>query len=116
MRNLSLETYQVPFEFHALPLFASDVHADMLHIRPGEALAVNFHLLLHHIPDESASTSNHRDRLIRMVKGLAPTVVTLVEQESNTNTSRFFPRFLETLSYYIIQIHYYKSSILWGRH
>jgi len=94
------ETYQVPFEFHALPVFASDVHADMLDIRPGEALAVNFHLLLHHIPDESVGTSNHRDRLIRMVKGLAPTVVTLVEQESNTNTSRFFPRFLETLSYY----------------
>jgi hypothetical protein len=43
---------------------------------------------------------NHRDRLLRMVKSLSPKVVTLVEQECNTNTSPFLPRFLEMLSYY----------------
>uniref|UniRef100_A0A0D6R096 Uncharacterized protein n=1 Tax=Araucaria cunninghamii TaxID=56994 RepID=A0A0D6R096_ARACU len=94
------ESYQVPFEFHALPVFGSDVYAHMLDIRPEEALAVNFPLQLHHMPDESVSTSNHRDRLLRMVKGLAPNVVTLVEQEANTNTAPFLPRFMETLSYY----------------
>ncbi|PKI64222.1 hypothetical protein CRG98_015409 [Punica granatum] len=52
------------------------------------------------MPDESVSTLNHRDRLLRMVKGLSPKVVTLVEQESNTNTAPFFPRFVETLNYY----------------
>ncbi|CBI33230.3 unnamed protein product, partial [Vitis vinifera] len=31
---------------------------------------------------------------------LQPKVVTLVEQESNTNTSAFLPRFVETLDYY----------------
>lgn len=94
------ETYQVPFEFHALPVFGPDVYASMLDVRAGEALAVNFPLQLHHMPDESVSTSNHRDRILRMVKGLAPNVVTLVEQEANTNTAPFFPRFVETLSYY----------------
>ncbi|KAJ6723812.1 SCARECROW-LIKE TRANSCRIPTION FACTOR PAT1 [Salix koriyanagi] len=71
-----------------------------LGVRRGEALAVNFAFVLHHMPDESVSTQNHRDRVLRLVKSLSPKVVTLVEQESNTNTAAFFPRFLETLNYY----------------
>ncbi|GAB4846034.1 DNA topoisomerase 2-associated protein pat1 [Ancistrocladus abbreviatus] len=50
--------------------------------------------------DESVSTWNHRDGLLRLVKSLSPKVVTLIEQESNTNTTPFFPHFLETLDYY----------------
>eukprot|EP01018_Ginkgo_biloba_P017648 Gb_31684 [translate_table: standard] len=94
------EICKVPFEFHAVPVLGPDVQAYMLKVRPGYALAVNFAFQLHHMPDESVSTSNHRDRLLRMVKGLAPKVVTLAEQESNTNTAPFFPRFMEALSYY----------------
>ncbi|GAB4830745.1 DNA topoisomerase 2-associated protein pat1 [Ancistrocladus abbreviatus] len=76
------------------------VEEQNLGVRPGEALAVNFPYMLHHMPDESVSTANHRDRLLRLVKSLSPKVVTLVEQESNTNTAPFFHRFLETLDYY----------------
>ncbi|KAK1318010.1 Scarecrow-like transcription factor PAT1 [Acorus calamus] len=94
------ESCKVPFEFHALDMSGCDVQLEHLKVRQGEALAVNFAFQLHHMPDESVSTSNHRDRLLRLIKGLSPTVVTLVEQESNTNTSPFFPRFLETLDYY----------------
>ena len=72
----------------------------MLDIRPGEALAVNFTLQLHHTPDESVDVNNPRDGLLRMVKGLSPKVTTLVEQESNTNTTPFLTRFMETLDYY----------------
>ncbi|KAI4322841.1 hypothetical protein L6164_022496 [Bauhinia variegata] len=36
-----------------------------------------------------------------MVKSLSPKVTTLVEQESNTNTTPFFYRFTETLDYYL---------------
>ncbi|KAK8943004.1 Scarecrow-like transcription factor PAT1 [Platanthera zijinensis] len=90
----------VPFEFHAVPLSGGDVRAEHLGVQPGEALAVNFPYQLHHMPDESVSTENHRDRILRMVKGLAPKVVTLVEQESNTNTAPFFQRFVETMDYY----------------
>ncbi|XP_059662901.1 scarecrow-like transcription factor PAT1 [Cornus florida] len=92
--------FKVPFEFHAAAISACDVQLVNLRIRPGEALAVNFAFMLHHMPDESVSTQNHRDRLLRLVKSLSPKVVTLVEQESNTNTAAFFPRFLETLNYY----------------
>lgn len=94
------ESCQVPFEFHAAAICGSEVELGNLGIRPREAIAVNFPFVLHHMPDESVSTENHRDRLLRLVRSLSPKVVTLVEQESNTNTAPFFLRFCETLSYY----------------
>ncbi|GMY09694.1 scarecrow-like transcription factor PAT1 [Fagus crenata] len=94
------ESFNVPFEFHAAAMSGCEVQLENLVVRPGEALAVNFAFMLHHMPDESVSTQNHRDRLLRLVKSLSPKVVTLVEQESNTNTAAFYPRFLETLNYY----------------
>lgn len=95
------DSCKVPFEFHAAALSGSEVEVQDLGVRPGEALAVNFPLVLHHMPDESVGTHNHRDRLLRLVKSLSPKVVTLIEQESNTNTAPFYHRFLETLRYYL---------------
>lgn len=94
------ESFKVPFEFHAASMSGCEVQPEDLGIQPGEALAVNFAFVLHHMPDESVSTENPRDRLLRLVKSLNPKVVTLVERESNTNTAAFYPRFLETLDYY----------------
>ncbi|XP_051215166.1 chitin-inducible gibberellin-responsive protein 2 [Lolium perenne] len=92
--------YKVPFEFCSLAIAGDEVEEKHLGVRAGEALAVNFTLELHHIPDETVSTANHRDRILRLVKSLSPKVLTLVEQESNTNTAPFVPRFAETLDYY----------------
>ncbi|KAL7607640.1 scarecrow-like protein 13 [Lactuca sativa] len=94
------EANGVPFEFHAAAISGSEVNWVNLRVYQGEALAVNFPYMLHHMPDESVSTVNHRDRLIRLVKSLSPKVVTLLEQESNTNTSSFSKRFEEALEYY----------------
>lgn len=94
------ENFKVPFVFHAAPMAACEVQVENLGIQSGEALAVNFAFMLHRMPDESVSTENHRDRLLRMVKSLSPKVVTLVEHELNTNTAAFYPRFLEALDYY----------------
>ncbi|KAL3585083.1 hypothetical protein D5086_011950 [Populus alba] len=94
------ESCNVPFEFHDVAMDGSEVQLEHLRVQPGEAVVVNFPYVLHHMPDESVDTWNHRDRLIRMVKSLSPKIVTLVEQESNTNTKPFFPRFIETLDYY----------------
>ncbi|XWS27913.1 hypothetical protein CRYUN_Cryun25bG0021000 [Craigia yunnanensis] len=93
--------FNIPVEFHGVPVFAPDITRDMLDVRSGEALAVNFPLQLHHTPDESVDVNNPRDGLLRMVKSLSPKVTTLVEQESNTNTAPFLPRFIETLEYYL---------------
>ncbi|KAK6134935.1 hypothetical protein DH2020_031313 [Rehmannia glutinosa] len=68
------EKFNIPVEFHPVPVFAPDITREMLDVRPGEALA---------------------DGEITF-----PKVVTLVEQESNTNTAPFLPRFVETLDYY----------------
>ncbi|KAL2476019.1 Scarecrow-like transcription factor PAT1 [Abeliophyllum distichum] len=99
--SIIAESCKVPFEFHAVPISACDVESEHLKVQPGEAVAVNFALMLHHMPDESVTTKNHRDRILRMVKNMSPKVVTLIEQESNTNTAPFFPRFMETLDYYL---------------
>ncbi|GJW93333.1 scarecrow-like protein 21 [Tanacetum coccineum] len=88
------KAYNVPFEFN------TEVGLKSVRAQPGESLAVNFAYVLHQMPDESVSTRNDRDRILRLVKSMKPKVVTLVEQESNTNTSPFYPRFLEALDYY----------------
>ncbi|KAG4384479.1 hypothetical protein AAZX31_13G268200 [Glycine max] len=98
---LMSEKFGIPVEFHGVPVFAPNVTREMLDIRPGEALAVNFPLQLHHTADESVHVSNPRDGLLRLVRSLSPKVTTLVEQESNTNTTPFFNRFIETLDYYL---------------
>ncbi|CAA3013134.1 scarecrow-like transcription factor PAT1 [Olea europaea subsp. europaea] len=99
--SMIAESCKVPFKFCAMPISACDVESEHLEVQPGEALAVNFALMLHHMPDESVTIQNHRDRILKMVKNLSPKVVTLVEQESDTNTAPFFPRFMETLDYYL---------------
>ncbi|EMS57478.1 hypothetical protein TRIUR3_30897 [Triticum urartu] len=90
----------LPFEFNAVNAASHEVTLEHLDIRKGEAIAVNFAYQLHHTPDESVCIENHRDRILRMVKSLSPRVVTLVEQEANTNTAPFFSRYMETLDYY----------------
>lgn len=99
LANMSRK-FNIPLEFTPLAVYGPDVKREMLDVRPGEALAVNFTLQLHHTPDESVDVNNPRDGLLRMVKGLSPKVTTLVEQESNTNTTPFLTRFAETLDYY----------------
>lgn len=94
------EDLGVPFEFRAVAAKTGDVTPSMLDCRPGEALVVNFAFQLHHMPDESVSTVNQRDRLLRMVKSMKPKLVTVVEQDVNTNTAPFFPRFVEVYNYY----------------
>nr|XP_043620534.1 scarecrow-like transcription factor PAT1 [Erigeron canadensis] len=94
------ESCKVPFEFYGVPVSVSDIEIQHLRVQPGEALAVNCALVLHHLPDETVHPQNHRDRLIRLIKSLSPKVVTLVEQESDVNTTNFFSRFQEAFSYY----------------
>ncbi|KAK2974542.1 hypothetical protein RJ640_007386 [Escallonia rubra] len=99
LENLA-EVLEVPFEFQAVAADTAVVTPAMLDCRPGEALVVNFAFQLHHMPDESVSTVNQRDQLLRMVKGLNPKLVTVVEQDVNTNTAPFLPRFAEAYNYY----------------
>ncbi|KAH7416356.1 hypothetical protein KP509_14G087500 [Ceratopteris richardii] len=92
---------EVPFEFRPLQMTdVSEMEGYMLESREGEALAVNFSFHLHRMPDESVSTVNPRDSLLRKVKAMHPKVVTLVEHDANTNTTPFYTRFVEALAYF----------------
>jgi hypothetical protein len=73
----------------------------MLGCQSDEALIVNFAYQLHHMPDESVSTVNERDLLLRMVKGLGPKLVTVIEHDVNTNTAPFFTRFVISYAHFL---------------
>lgn len=95
------QSCNIPFEFNAVRVPACEVHLEDLDLRPYEAVAVNFAISLHHVPDESVNNHNHRDRLLRLAKHLSPKVVTLVEQELSTNNAPFLQRFVETMNYHL---------------
>jgi hypothetical protein len=86
--------------FNVVSCRLSELSRESLGCGPEEALAVNFAFKLYRMPDESVSTENPRDELLRRVKGLGPRVVTIVEQEMNTNTAPFMARVNESCSYY----------------
>ncbi|KAJ8752478.1 hypothetical protein K2173_004766 [Erythroxylum novogranatense] len=49
----------------------------------------------------SVDMTNPSDGLLRMVKSLNPKLTIFVEQESNTNTTPFLARFVETVEFYL---------------
>lgn len=94
------ERLRVPLEFNVVSQRLGELSRDSLGCEADELVAVNFAFKMFRMPDESVSTENPRDELLRRVKGLAPRVVSLVEQELNTNTAPFMARFNETCAYY----------------
>lgn len=90
----------VGLEFNVVSQKLSELNRESLGCEPDEPIAVNFAFKLYSMPDESVSTDNPRDELLRRVKGLSPRVVTLVEQELNTNTAPFMARVNESCAYY----------------
>ncbi|EOA13036.1 hypothetical protein CARUB_v10026035mg [Capsella rubella] len=77
-----------------------DLSRESLGCDPDEPLAVNLAFKLYRVPDESVCTENPRDELLRRVKGLNPRVVTIVEQEMNSNTAPFLGRVSESCACY----------------
>ncbi|KAB2055088.1 hypothetical protein ERO13_A11G011600v2 [Gossypium hirsutum] len=107
------ESYGVSLKFNVISgLKLSDLSRDSLVIEQDEPLAVNFAFKLYRMPDESVSVENPRDELLRRVKGLAPRVVTLVEQEMNTNTAPFALRVGEACGYYGALFDSVESTVL----
>ncbi|WVY97793.1 hypothetical protein V8G54_029944 [Vigna mungo] len=94
------EQLRIGFKFKVLTRRIAELTRESLGCDADEVLAVNFAFRLYKMPDESVSTENPRDELLRRVKALAPRVVTLVEQESNTNTAPFVARVAESCAYY----------------
>ncbi|KAJ7515204.1 hypothetical protein O6H91_22G005500 [Diphasiastrum complanatum] len=87
----------VSFEFHALGERLENLQSYMLERRPGEILAVNCVNRLHRLLSEP---TNSIISILRLIRDLAPTVLTLVEKEASHNGSSFLGRFLEALHYF----------------
>jgi len=94
------ESLGIGFQFKPVNLKLTELTRESLTCDSEDILAVNFAFNLYKMPDESVSTENPRDALLRQVKSLSPSIVTILEQELNTNTALFVSRVAETLSYY----------------
>lgn len=90
----------VPFSFNISSLKLSDLNSSALMVEPSEVLVVNFAFKLYKFPDESVTTENLRDEVLRRVKGLSPALVTVLEQDLNANTASFETRVSQACGYY----------------
>ncbi|PIN20294.1 hypothetical protein CDL12_07028 [Handroanthus impetiginosus] len=90
----------VCFNFSIKNSNITELSREKLGIEPDEALAVNFAFKLYKLPDESVTTENLRDDLLRRVKSLSPAVMTVVEQEINANTAPLTVRVREVSEHY----------------
>ncbi|XP_027356823.1 DELLA protein RGL1-like [Abrus precatorius] len=89
----------IPLEFHIIsdPAISSLLTMEKLSLREGEALFVNSILQLHKYVKESRG---YLKEILQSIKKLSPTVLTVVEQDTNHNGPFFLGRFLESLHYY----------------
>ncbi|PIN26444.1 hypothetical protein CDL12_00793 [Handroanthus impetiginosus] len=90
----------VSLNFHVRNLNINELSCEKLEVQADEALVVNFAFELYKLPDESVTTENLRDELLRRVKALSPKVMTVVEQEMNTNTAPLIARVRDTYEHY----------------
>lgn len=90
----------IEYRFRLVKCRAAEIEASKLGCEPGEALAVNLAFALSHVPDESVSPANPRDELLRRVRALSPQIVTLVEQDINSNTAPLATRFTDACAHY----------------
>ncbi|KAL3630630.1 GRAS [Castilleja foliolosa] len=93
-------TTGVCLNFNVRNFNITELTREKLHIEGDVALAVNFAFRLYKLPDESVTTENLRDETLRRVKGLSPEVMTVVEQEMNTNTATLVARVRDAWEYY----------------
>lgn len=103
----------VPFEFRAIPpdpseefLVLDQLEPSILDIREGEALVINCQFRLHYIPDETAdqqsscsSSSCQRDEFLRIIRSFEPTIMTLVDEDSNLTSTSLVSRLKSAFNY-----------------
>lgn len=86
--------------FNVMELNVFELSWDVIGVQNDQVLVVNLAFKLFKLPDESVTTENLRDELLRRVKALAPKVVIMVEQDMNCNTAPFLGRVNDILEYY----------------
>ncbi|KAD5961226.1 hypothetical protein E3N88_12699 [Mikania micrantha] len=108
--SLAAELYKKE-HYKILDFKLSDISKQGLAVAAGEVLAVNLAFKLNKLPDESVTTENLRDEVLRRVKHLCPAVVTVAEQDLNTNTASFTARVNEVFGYYTSFVDSFDATI-----
>ncbi|GMI76148.1 SCARECROW, SHOOT GRAVITROPISM 1 [Hibiscus trionum] len=85
---------RISFEFHPIAKKFGEIDITAIRLRRGETLAV--HWLQHSLYDATGPDRN----TLRHIEQLAPTIVTLVEQDVSINGGSFSDRFVNSLHYY----------------
>lgn len=97
-------TRNVAMEFRIISSSYSDGLSSLieqLRIDPfvfNEALVVNCHMMLHYIPDEIL-TSNLRSVFLKELRDLNPTIVTLIDEDSDFTSTNFISRLRSLYNY-----------------
>nr|AYH92448.1 DELLA transcription factor 4 [Salvia miltiorrhiza] len=91
------ESINVEFEYRGFVASSlADLDAAMFDIREGETVAVNSIFELHQLLARPGAI----EKVLQVVSGLKPEILTVVEQEANHNGAMFMDRFTESLHYY----------------
>ncbi|KAG8382743.1 hypothetical protein BUALT_Bualt05G0109000 [Buddleja alternifolia] len=91
------ETVNVEFEYRGFVANTlADLDASMFDVREGETVAVNSIFELHPLLARPGAI----EKVLEVVHGLKPVILTVVEQEANHNGDVFLDRFTESLHYY----------------
>src|SRR5262249_58306082 len=84
----------LPFSLEPIVALVQDLQPADFRVRPGEALAINAVLALHHVPEAETGDPAGRDRtaVLRRLRGLRPRALTLVEPDVEHHNMSFLPR------------------------
>ncbi|KAG7614542.1 Transcription factor GRAS [Arabidopsis suecica] len=102
-------TRNVAMEFRIISSSYSDGLSSLieqLRIDPfvfNEALVVNCHMMLHYIPDEILTSNPLRSVFLKELRDLNPTIVTLIDEDSDFTSTNFISRLRQ----------WYEADISW---
>ncbi|CAL9245075.1 unnamed protein product, partial [Arabidopsis halleri] len=98
-------TRNIAMEFRIISSSYSDGLSSLieqLRIDPfvfNEALVVNCHMMLHYIPDETLTSNPLRSVLLKELRDLNPTIVTLIDEDSDFTSTNFISRLRSLYNY-----------------
>lgn len=117
--QLVAEQWGVPLRYDPLAIHLEDLRAEHIHLVEGEVLAVNCSLRLRQLLEDSVSQHDSdleelSEELVRVIPGLRPEILTMVEQQADLSSPFFLSHFYEALHYYALLFEDIGEAVLGG--